>query len=65
MWRRDVLPCDLTTRWLALWAFHLGPTDGVHDNLRVDATASTIGLVDELAVHEKEDNKVTANSSTI
>ena len=62
---RDLLPCDLAELWLALWAFLLRVTDGVHDHLCVDTSAITIDLVGELVVYEKEDHKVTANSSTI
>ena len=62
---RDVLPCDLAELWLALWTLLVRITDGVHNHLCVYARAITVDLVGKLVVYEKEDHKVTANSSTI
>jgi hypothetical protein len=60
-----MLPCDLTELWLALWTLLVVVTNGVHNHLCLDARAITVDLVGKFVVYEKEDHKVTANSSTV
>ena len=62
---RDLLPCDLTERWLTLWALLVRVTDCVHNHLCVHTRAITVDLVGEFVVYEKENHEITANSSAI
>ena len=61
----DVLSCDLAELWFTLWTLLVRVTDSVHNHLCVDARAFTVDLIGELVVDEKEDHKITADTSTI
>ena len=64
-WGSDVLSCNLAELWFTLWTLLVRVTNGVHNHLCVNARALTVDLIGELVIDEKEDHKITADTSTI